>query len=271
MGWEVGSRNDLGQGMVERHGRMRAIRPPAVAGLFYPDDPALLTRAIARFLGEAAGQEEADSRPPKAIVAPHAGYVYSGSIAASAYRRLRPLKGAVRRVVLLGPAHRVHVSGLAAPSVDAFATPIGTLEIDRDAIARIAAMPQVIVLDEAHRLEHSIEVHLPFIIATLGGVKIVPLVVGEASAEDVGEVIERLWDGPQTLIVVSSDLSHYHDYETARDMDQATSEAIESLDERAIGWDGACGRVPIAGLLRVARRRGLKAHFVDLRNYGDTA
>ncbi|HEY6335694.1 MAG TPA: AmmeMemoRadiSam system protein B [Alphaproteobacteria bacterium] len=250
---------------------MRDVRPAAVAGLFYPDDPTILMHTVERLLAEASAQLEVGASAPKAIIAPHAGYVYSGPIAASAYARLRPLKGKVRRAVLLGPAHRVPLKGLAAPSVAAFATPIAPVEVDRDAIERISTLPQVRILDEPHRREHSIEVHLPFLIAVLGGVKIVPLVVGEASGEVVDEVIEALWDGMETLIVVSSDLSHYLDYETARGMDRATSAAIEALDADAIGWDQACGRVPITGLLRTARRRGLKARMVDLRNSGDTA
>jgi MEMO1 family protein len=250
---------------------MGDVRPAAVAGLFYPDDPTVLAHMVKRLLAEAAAKVATDASPPTAIIAPPAGYVESGPIAASAYVRLSPLKGAVRRVILLGPAHRVPVLGLAAPSVAAFATPIGPLELDRDAIERLLSFPQVSIADEPHRLEHSIEVHLPFLIAVLGGVRIVPLVVGEARSEAVDEVIEALWDGPETLIVVSSDLSHYLDYETARKTDRATSTAIEALDADAIGWDQACGRIPIAGLLQTARRRGLKARMVDLRNSGDTA
>ncbi|HXM71267.1 MAG TPA: AmmeMemoRadiSam system protein B, partial [Thermoanaerobaculia bacterium] len=152
-----------------------------------------------------------------------------------------------------------------------FDTPLGRLPVDREAVARIAALPQVTVNDEPHRLEHGLEVQLPFIIACLGSVPLVPLVVGDASAAEVAQVIEMLWEGPETLVVISSDLSHYHDYETARRMDAATSAAIEALDEGRIGWDDACGRVPISGLLRIARKRGLEARTIDLRNSGDTA
>lgn len=250
---------------------MVIVRAPAVAGHFYPDDPGLLARAVEGYLAAAALGTARDGAPPKAVVVPHAGYAYSAPIAASAYARLRPLKGKVRRVVLIGPAHRTPVRGLAAPGADAFATPMGALLVDRDALARLAALPQVVLLDEAHRLEHSLEVQLPFIIACLGQVSIVPLVAGDASPEEVAEVLELLWQDAETLVVISSDLSHYHDYETARRMDAATSAAIEALDEKRIAWDDACGRVPISGLLRVARKRGLKARTIDLRNSGDTA
>jgi len=248
-----------------------SVRAPAVAGLFYPDDPQHLARAVAEYLADAEAGDAASAAVPKAVVVPHAGFVYSAPVAASAYARLRPLKGRLRRVLLLGPAHRVAIRGLAASGVDAFDTPLGRLPVDREAIARIAALPQVTVNDEPHRLEHCLEVQLPFIIACLGSVPIVPLVVGEASAAEVAQVIEMLWEGPDTLVVISSDLSHYHDYETARRMDAATSAAIEALDEDRIGWDDACGRVPISGLLRVARRRGLRVRTIDLRNSGDTA
>ncbi len=251
---------------------MTSVRPPAVAGHFYPDDPTALTEAVARYLAEAeSAGEPAGPRPPKAIIAPHAGYVYSGPIAASAYARVRPLRGTVERVVLLGPAHRVAVRGIAASTAEAFATPTGTIPVDREAIERIAALPQVQLLDEAHRMEHSLEVHLPFLQEVLGDFRLVPLVVGNATAEEVAEVLDALWGGPETLIVVSSDLSHYHDYMTARRLDLATCEAIEHLDPRPIGFDNACGRVPISGLLTVAARRGLSVETVDLRNSGDTA
>ena len=252
-----------------------SVRPPAVAGLFYPDDPSRLARAVAEYLAgaerEGATLEVVPGAVPKAIVVPHAGFVYSAPVAASAYARLRPLKGRLSRVLLIGPAHRVAIRGLAAPRAEAFDTPLGRILVDREAVARIAALPQVTLNDEPHRLEHCLEVQLPFIINCLGIVPLVPLVVGDASAAEVAEVVEMLWDGPETLVVISSDLSHYHDYETARRMDAATSAAIEALDEARIGWDDACGRIPIAGLLKVARARGLKARTLDLRNSGDTA
>ncbi len=210
-------------------------------------------------------------RAPKAIIAPHAGYIYSGPVAATAYARLQPMRGTVERVVLLGPAHRVGFRGLALPDAVCFRTPLGEVALDEEAIAVLADMPQVRVLDAAHAREHSLEVHLPFLQEVLGDFRLVPLVVGEASAEEVGEALERLWDGPQTLIVVSSDLSHYHDYDTARRLDAATSRAIEQLRYEDLNEESACGRIPVSGLLYVARRRGLRVATLDLRNSGDTA
>jgi AmmeMemoRadiSam system protein B len=246
---------------------MGSIRKPAVAGTFYPADPAELAAMVDDCLAAAA----AEGTPPQAVIAPHAGYVYSGPIAASAYARIAPLNGTVRRVVLIGPSHRVPFRGLALPEADGFATPLGTVPVDREAAGRILALPQVSVLDEAHVGEHSLEVHLPFLQTVLDNFSLVPLVAGDAGAEDVAEVIEALWTGPETLVVVSSDLSHYHDYDTARRMDAETSAAIEALDAGRIGHDQACGRVPVGGLLTLARRRGLQAQTIDLRNSGDTA
>jgi hypothetical protein len=245
-----------------------ATRPPAVAGLFYPDDPEALRRAVDGFV---AAAPDADEAPPKALIAPHAGYVYSGPVAASAYAPLRAARGRVERVVLLGPAHRVPLRGLALPAAGRFATPLGTVPLDREAAERALALPQVRRDDAPHALEHSLEVQLPFLQRVLGAFSLVPFAVGDASADDVAEVIELLWGGPETLVVVSSDLSHYHDYATARRLDAETARAIEALRPDALGPDSACGRVPIRGLLVVARRRGLRVRTVDLRSSGDTA
>ncbi len=246
---------------------MSRIREPAVAGLFYPADPHELHTLIQGFL-TATDTGEA---PPKAIIAPHAGYVYSGPVAASAYAALAPLRGQVQRVVLLGPSHRVGFIGLALSSADYFRTPLGDIALDRTAMAQLRDLPQVVQLDEAHQLEHSLEVHLPFLQEVLGEFTLVPLVVGDAEAEEVGAVLERLWGGPETLIVISSDLSHYHDYQTARQLDSATSRAIEQLRYEDLAYDDACGRNPVRGLLLAARHLGLHAKVVDLRNSGDTA
>jgi AmmeMemoRadiSam system protein B len=246
---------------------MNAARQPAVAGMFYPADPAQLGAMIDGMLASATTRAPA----PKAVIAPHAGYIYSGPVAASVYARVANARDRITRVVLLGPSHRVALLGLALPTADSFVTPLGTIILDRAAIEHIQTLPQVRVLDDAHRLEHSLEVHLPFLQKALTRFSLVPLVVGEASAEEVAEVLDLLWGGRETLIVVSSDLSHYHDYATAKRLDKATSDAIERLDESAIHYDHACGRNPIAGLLHVARRRHLRVHTVDLRNSGDTA
>ena len=219
---------------------------------------------------------EADSTtlaetPPKAIIAPHAGYVYSGPIAASAYASLSNVKETITRVVLLGPAHRVPVHGMALPASDVFATPLGTINVDSAAVDQIRDLPQVRVFEDAHTMEHSLEVHLPFLQSVLADFQLVPLVVGDASAEEVAEVLDTLWGGPETLIVISSDLSHYHDYQTAQQMDSATSDAIEHLAFEDIQFDQACGRIPVSGLLLTARKRGMHGRTIDLRNSGDTA
>lgn len=246
---------------------MLRIRSPAVAGMFYPNDPTELRSEIDAYLGAVVY----DGPAPKALIAPHAGYIYSGPVAANAYARLRAIRNRIRRVVLLGPAHRVPFRGLAASSAQAFETPLGAVTVDQESLAAIADLPQVQVLDEAHRLEHSLEVQLPFLQTALDDFTLVPLVVGEASAQAVAEVLERLWGGSETLIVISSDLSHYHDYDTARRMDGKTTAAIEALRDDAIGYDDACGRNPVNGLLQAARHHGLHARTVDLRNSGDTA
>jgi len=238
-----------------------------VAGSFYPADPHELRRLLERYLHAAP----ADATAPRAMIAPHAGYVFSGPVAASGYARLLRSGHHYRRIVLLGPAHRVAFRGLAATSASAFATPLGNVAVDREAIEAITDLPQVQVLDEAHRLEHSLEVHLPFLQLTLDDFSVVPLVVGDASAEEVCEVIEALWSGPDTLVIVSSDLSHYHDYETATRLDSETTRQIEALDHQGIAFDQACGRNPVSGLLLFAQRHGLKATTLDQRNSGDTA
>lgn len=256
------------QNSSEVKGRMMpSARNPAVAGLFYPADPDELRRMLGEYLQAARSGGGA----PKALIAPHAGYIYSGPVAASAYVRLKPVRGKISRVVLLGPAHRVGFEGLALHSADVFTTPLGDILIDKDAIALIRNLPQVQVLDAAHAQEHSLEVHLPFLQETLGEFKVVPLVVGDAAPGEVAEVLEMLWGGAETLIVISSDLSHFHDYATAQRLDRATSQAIERLRYEDIGYDAACGRNPVNGLLYLVRKRGLTAKTVDLRNSGDTA
>jgi AmmeMemoRadiSam system protein B len=246
---------------------MLVSRRPAVAGLFYPRDPRELKRMVDGYLAEAT----AEDTPPKALIAPHAGYIYSGPIAASAFATLAPAHATITRVVLLGPAHRVPVRGLAASSATQFETPLGAIDVDRDAIELALTLPQVKLVDEAHALEHSLEVQLPFLQEVLDRFSLAPFVVGDAGADEVAEVLDLLWGGSETLIVISSDLSHYHDYATARRLDAATTLAIESLRPQDIGFDQACGRIPVNGLLALARRRGLHAQTLDLRNSGDTA
>lgn len=245
---------------------MLSVRPPAVAGMFYAGDTAGLRRDVGQLL---AAARPADLRP-KALIAPHAGYVYSGPIAASAYALLVPLRDRIRRVLLLGPVHRVWVRGLALPGVEVLRTPLGDVRVDDEAARAIAVLPQVETLPAAHAAEHSLEVQLPFLQSVLAQFSVVPLAVGGADAEQVAEVLELLWGGPETLIVVSSDLSHYHPYAEAQALDRDTVEAI--LDLRGgLAGEQACGAHPINGLLLAARRAGMRAHLLDLRCSGDTA
>jgi MEMO1 family protein len=245
---------------------MSSIRAAAVAGMFYPADPAELTRMLQGYLAAA----EAVPLRPKALIAPHAGYIYSGAIAASAYALLQPLRASIRRVVLLGPVHRVWTPGLALPGVEAFATPLGPVRLDMEAIAAIDGLNQVQVHPAAHAQEHSLEVQLPFLQRCLDDFALVPLAVGGAPPEAVATVLERLWGGDETLIVVSSDLSHYLPYQDAQQVDRATVQAILAGNHHLVG-EQACGCHPINGLLLAARRYNLTPHLLDLRNSGDTA
>jgi AmmeMemoRadiSam system protein B len=248
---------------------MMDIRPAAVAGTFYPADAAVLTGTVDRLL--AASPPRADgAAAPKALIVPHAGYIYSGPVAAFAYARLRPFADAIRRVVLLGPAHRVPIRGLALPNVQRFATPLGDVEIDAEATAALRRLPQISDSALAHADEHSLEVQLPFLQRVLGDFKLTPLVVGDASGEMIAEVLDLLWGGAETLIVVSSDLSHYHAYGEAQAIDRETVELILAR-EPILDHDQACGATPINGLLLAARRRELSPALLDLRNSGDTA
>lgn len=245
------------------------IRMPAVAGMFYPGESRELAQNLAQLLGEAA-HDAPERSVPKAIIAPHAGYVYSGPIAASVYALLAPARSRITRVVLLGPTHRVAVRGLALPGCRAFATPLGAVEIDKAAVDTLRGLPQVVVSAEAHAPEHSLEVHVPFLQAVLERFTLVPLAVGQASQQEVAEVLDALWGGSETLIVVSSDLSHYLSYNDAQAVDRATAKAILEL-ATDISHEQACGATPVTGLTHLARRRGLKPELIDLRNSGDTA
>ncbi len=247
------------------------VRPPAVAGQFYPDDPQRLEVDVQRYLTDAHGPEDCEDYPlVKAIIAPHAGYPYSGPIAASAYLQLACTDIPVKRFVLVGPAHYEPVRGLAVSSAAAFDTPLGRVPIDQEWRDAALALPGVHVNDIAHRPEHSLEVQLPFLQSLFLDFTIVPLLVGEATDDDVAAVLDALWDGPETRIVISSDLSHFHNYATAQRLDGETAEAIVALRPTALADDCACGRAAIAGLLTVAQRRGLSAGLVDRRSSGDT-
>ena len=244
------------------------VRPPAVAGQFYPDDPAELREMANGFL---AAAKTATGKIPKAVIAPHAGYQFSGPIAGSAHACLARRRDVIRRVVLLGPSHFATFSGLAASSAKIFQSPLGSIPVDETALDQIHNLPQVMTLDAAHENEHSLEVHLPFLQLALGEFKLVPLLVGDAVANDVGAVLNKLWDGKETCIVVSSDLSHYHDYRSAQQIDHDTARAIESLNWQEINDYRACGCRAICGLLRAAKEHGLRCQVIDLRNSGDTS
>lgn len=249
---------------------MSTVKPAAVAGLFYPDDADQLHQQLNAFLAN-ADSSKSDDMPPKALIAPHAGYRYSGQIAAQAYARLRPVAAQIRRVILLGPAHRVRLIGIAASSADFFATPFGRIQLDRPALNSVRDLPFVGEADPAFEQEHSLEVHLPFLQTLLPDFQLVPFVVGQTAPANVAKLLDRLWGGRETLIVVSSDLSHFHDYDTARQLDQTTTDNIVNLRFEQIGHGDACGRHPVNGLLYSARQRHMRAETVGLCNSGDTA
>lgn len=245
---------------------MPAVRPAAVAGYFYPGDP----RELARMVESLLAQAPPASTDPKALIAPHAGYVYSGPVAATAYCQITDQRDRIERVVLLGPSHHVPFRGLALSSAEYYATPLGDVPIDSDACELLLRLPQVGVLDDAHAREHSLEVHVPFLMATLGHFRLVPLVVGEASPGQVAEVIDAFWERDDTLVVVSSDLSHFLDYETANRVDRETTRAIER-HAQDIRPEQACGCRAINGLMHLAEAHALEVTTLDVRNSGDTA
>jgi len=247
---------------------MQNIRPPAVAGMFYPGTPQELAREVRGML--AAVPPAPTFTQPKALVAPHAGYVYSGPTAAHAYAVLAPHAKRIRHVVLLGPCHRVAVRGLAVPNCTAFETPLGVVPVDDRAVAAALALPQVVRHEAAHAAEHSLEVQLPFLQAVLDEFTIAPFAVGYATPDEVAEVLDLLWGGDETLVVVSSDLSHYHSYADAQRRDRHSADDILHL-RLLLDHDQACGATPINGLIEVAQRRGLQPRLLDLRNSGDTA
>lgn len=246
---------------------MTVIREPAVAGMFYPGNASELRATVQRFLDQVQFQP---GSVPKALIAPHAGYTYSGPVAATAYARLRPYRDSYTRVILLGPCHQVAIRNLALSGADVFRTPLGDVPLDKEVIG-VLDMTEVRVFEAAHQFEHSLEVHLPLLQIALGPFSLVPLVIGDAAPETVAEVINILWGGAETLIVVSSDLSHYLSYDEARARDQFTCEAIECLEAHRIDHTDACGATPIRGLLIEAKHRAMEVTTLDLRNSGDTA
>ena len=248
---------------------MEIIRPPAVAGMFYPANPDVLRDMIEQDLAQATAPSVASA--PKVLIVPHAGYIYSGPIAASAFVLLKPYRHLIKRVVIIGPSHRVGFNGVAISSADDFDTPLGLIPIDKEAQAKLSEIAGVHIMDEAHAAEHSLEVQLPFLQFILDKFTIVPIVAGDADTQLIAKIIETLWGGPETLILISSDLSHFHQYQTARQLDQTTTQAILDLDVNAIDSQHACGCVGIRGLLTFAQRHSLEASVLDVRNSGDTA
>jgi hypothetical protein len=249
---------------------LHPVRQPAVAGAFYPGQGQALASTVASLLTAARIQADSKEAAPKALIVPHAGYIYSGPTAALAYAQLAALRSIIRRVVLLGPVHRVPVRGLALPGAAAFATPLGEIEVDQQAVASLSRLRQVVVSPAAHALEHSLEVQLPFLQSVLDDFKLVPLAVGDATPAEVAQVLEALWDGPETLIVISSDLSHFLPYRAAQSIDEDTVQNILNL-RASLTHEQACGGTPINGLLLAARHHQLKPRLLELCNSGDTA
>jgi len=259
---------------------MHYIRPPAVAGAFYPGQKDILVNDVSTLLEaarveadltETSSAKQSDFQSvPKAIIVPHAGYIYSGPTAAAAYARLAAVRDRIKRVILLGPVHRVPVRGLALPGADVFATPLGEIQIDQDAVAAVENLPQVVDSPAAHAEEHSLEVQLPFLQVMLADFKLLPLAVGDATPQEVAEVLDVLWGGPETLIVISSDLSHFLPYQTAQVVDSETAQNILQL-RSTLNHQQACGGTPVNGLMLAAKQHHLQPHLLDLRNSGDTA
>lgn len=251
--------------------RGNTSRPPAVAGLFYPEDPRELREMVSAYLRRATGAATGSAAtPPKALIVPHAGYVYSGPIAAAAYARVAARRAAIRRVVLIGPSHRVYLRGMAVPTSQTFRTPLGSIPIDAELKAALLHRDDVTEADAPHALEHSLEVQLPFLQLLFDDFTLLPLVLGSASPQQVGSALEQAWGDEATLVLVSSDLSHYHEYEIAAQIDAATSAKILRREPDLVG-DQACGAVGINGLLHLARSRGLEVDEVARCNSGDTA
>jgi AmmeMemoRadiSam system protein B len=253
------------------------IRAPAVAGLFYPHEAQKLRAVLADCAARAAKPQASPSAArgarlsaPKALIAPHAGYVYSGPVAGSAYGALGEVAHRIKRVVLIGPSHFARFSGLAVSRAAAFKTPLGTVPIDESLRDEILRLPHVMAADYPHAREHSLEVQLPFLQALLGEFRILPIATGDATEREVATALQHVWGDEDTLIVVSSDLSHYLPYEVARNVDAATAQAILARSTELDG-EQACGCVGINGLMQVAAERSLEVRLLDLRNSGDTS
>ena len=246
-----------------------SIRPAAVAGHFYPADAELLRNQVSEMLAAAMPAEDLTT-PPKAVIVPHAGYIYSGAIAANAYSTLQSLRSRIRRVVLLGPPHRMAIQGFVLPSAQGFSTPLGIVPLDNNSWNLLQGLPDVHVDDRPHAGEHSLEVQLPFLQTLLDRFEIVPMLVGRCAPEAVADLLDVLWGGPETLIVISSDLSHYLSYEDSRALDRSTARQLLEM-RPCLQSEQCCGAHAINGLLTLAARRGLEPYLLDLRSSGDTA
>tara|TARA_B110000444_G_scaffold199456_1_gene190788 strand:- start:715 stop:1557 length:843 start_codon:yes stop_codon:yes gene_type:complete len=264
--------------MMINQNNAKNIRPPAVASMFYPVGAAELRKAVQNYLSNAGTEEDVSQLKKeefaelRTLIVPHAGYIYSGKIAASAYRLLEQNKNQFKRVLLLGPAHRVLLEGAAFPEMDAFETPLGEITLDKELIEKILAeFSWISVSDKAHAEEHCLEVQLPFLQETLGEFKLLPLVVGDAKTELLAALIQQFSKDHETLIVISTDLSHFHDYQTAREIDARTANAIELLEQNRISTEDACGAYPLRGALLAASQNQWKVHRLGLCNSGDTA
>ena len=246
---------------------MVLTRLPAVAGVFYPANPEILRDTLASLMDAVQNT----IKVPKAIIVPHAGYIYSGKIAASAYARLKAGAAHIRRVVIIAPSHHFYFEGLAVPHAHFFNTPLGDIPLDTVVIQNLLTLPFIVCSDEAHRLEHSVEVQLPFLQMVLKNFKLIPIVTGDASAEQAAQGLELFYEDTDTLIVISSDLSHYHNYKTAQQLDLETTKKIEQLKYEQLDYESACGQVAVSGLLALAKKKVCKVKNIDLRNSGDTA
>jgi len=246
---------------------MNNIRYPAVAGMFYPESPKELEQLIHSLLDNATS----NGNSPKAIISPHAGYIYSGSIAASAFKTFESDSQNINHIVLLGPSHRVALRGCALSSADYFRTPLGDIPINYDARKHLLTYDDVQINDAAHAQEHSLEVQLPFLQSLLNDFTLTPIIVGENKMQHTAKILETFWQESNTRFVISSDLSHYHNYQTAQKLDQETNLAILNKQPENIQYDHACGRNPVNGLLSFAKQHDLSVKMLDLRNSGDTA
>lgn len=246
-----------------------SVRPPAVAGLFYPDDAGELRETVSEYLRQHAAATAA-AQSPKALIVPHAGYIYSGGVAAAAYATVASLRRAVRRIVLIGPSHRVYLRGMAVPTATSFATPLGRIEIDHELKSLLLQRGNVVEADAPHAQEHCLEVQLPFLQMMFDEFTLLPVVLGAIAPEHVAAALAQVWGDATTLVLVSSDLSHYHGYEEARQIDAATSAAILRREARLAG-EQACGAVGINGLLYLAGQRQLAVGEIARCNSGDTA